>query len=85
LTPLLIGLAIRNEAVVGQNVKSTERALESLLKAEHAALERIADDNSEANRAAYMEIHKTLETVRSDLHRQHNVVMKVLRFFHLIP
>ena len=71
--------------MVGQNAKSLQRAHDSLLEAERAALERLADDNSEANRSAYMEIHETLETVRSDIQRQHNVLMKALRFFHLVP
>lgn len=55
------------------------------MEAERTALERIADDNSEANRSAYLEIHKTLDTVRSDLHRQAGIVRKVLKFFHLAP
>ena len=71
--------------MVGQNVKTLQRALESLLKVERAALERLTDDNSEANRSAYLEIHKTLETVRSDLHKQGSSVMKALRALHLVP
>lgn len=71
--------------MIGKNVKSLQRALDSLMEAERAALEKMAGDNSEANRSAYLEIHETLETVRSDLHRQHSGLMKVLRFFHIVP
>jgi hypothetical protein len=68
-----------------QNTKSLERALDRLMEAERIALERIADDNSEANRSAYLEIHETVETVRSDLHRQVSLARKILKFLHLAP
>ncbi len=55
------------------------------MEAERVALERIADDNSEANRSAYLEIHETVETVRSDLHREISLVRKILKFLHLTP
>lgn len=71
--------------MIGQNVKSLKRAIDSLMKAELAALERITQDNSEANREQYREIHDTLETVRSDLRRQHSVVGRLLKLFHLAP
>jgi len=71
--------------MVGQNVKSLQRVLDTLLAAEMAALDKIADDNSEANRSVYLEIHEVLETVRSELHKQGSSLMKALRFLHLIP
>lgn len=71
--------------MVRQNAKSLENAFNRLLEAERTALDRIAGENSEANRSAYLEIHKTLETVRSDLHRHAGIVKKILKFLHLAP
>lgn len=68
-----------------ENAKSLQRAMERLVEAERTALDRIADDNSEANRSSCLEIHKTLETVRSDFHRQAGTVRKILKFLHLVP
>jgi hypothetical protein len=71
--------------MVRQNAKSLENALNRLIEAERIALDRIAEDNSEANRSNYLDIHETLETVRSDLHRQAGTVRKILKFLHLAP
>ncbi len=71
--------------MVGEHAKALQRAIESLTKTELAALKKLASDDSPDNRAAYREIHGTLETMRSDLRRQHSVLTRILKRFGLVP
>lgn len=67
------------------DVSTFRHAIDTLRAAELAALQKIADDNTAENRSAYMEVHKVLDTVRSDFRKHQGIIGKFLKKLHLVP
>lgn len=64
-------------------LQSFHKALESLRHQRAAALRKLAEDNTAANRAEFREIQDTISTLRSVLHVEHGLVARILKALHL--